>query len=118
MARGYDSESGCANARVFADLSPYSGGRSAKTEVGRGIEARVRYPPEIPGNPQVVPLYFHIGTRRYFSQPKAEAGKAAEGRSRKAEARSGGRKKLCGQDLSRSGGVERHRSKRSESDRL
>src|SRR3954453_10871066 len=118
MARGYDSDSGGANARVFADLPPYSGGRSAKTEVGKRIEARVRYPLEIPGNPQVVPLYFHIGTRRYCSQPKAEAGKAAEGRSRKAEARSGGQKKLCGQDLIRSCGTERCCSKRSESDRL
>src|SRR5436305_4949740 len=57
-------------------------------------ENRVRYPLKIPGNPQVVPLYFHMPSRRYSCQPKADAGKAAEGRSRKVEAGSGGQKRL------------------------
>src|SRR5205823_14891278 len=80
----------------FADLLPYSGGRSAKT---RGRGGGVRNPPKIPGNPQVVPLYFHMRTRRYSCQPRADAGKAAEGRSGKVEAGRGGQEQHVVQEL-------------------
>src|SRR4051812_3790804 len=106
MARGCDTQSRPCSLRICPRYARADPQRTVR------LEARVRYPPKIQGNPQVVPLYFHMGTRRYCSQPKAEAGKAAEGRSRKAEAGSGGRKKLCGQDLIRSCGTERCCSKR------
>src|SRR5438270_13820229 len=118
MPTGCDSFARLCSLRIRGVYGPTDPQRTERGRAEAQLRFGVRYPPKIPGNPQVVPLYFHIGKRRYFSQPKAEAVKAAEGRSRTAEAGSSGRKKLCGQDLSRSGGVERHRSKRSESDRL
>src|SRR5436309_12003485 len=105
MPRGCDSFADARSLRIADAYAVEDPQRTAR------VERRVRYPLKIPGNPQVVPLYFHMRSRRYSCQPKGEAGKAAEGRSRKVEAGSGGRKKLCGQDLVCSGGTERCRSK-------